>query len=473
MAENVKAVKPFGWADRIGYAMGDFGNDFTFMLSSGFMMKFYTDIMGVNPWTVGSLMMGARFVDAFTDVTMGQIVDHSTPTKHGKFKPWIRRCCGPLGIAAFLIFQSGFADMPMAFKVAWMFFTYLLWGSIFYTSVNIPYGSMASAITAEPAERAQLSTFRTIGATCAALVIHGLTPLLAYEVVNGATVLSGPKMTVMAGIFAVCGIICHMLCFTLVTERVQVPKSNRKIHVGQIIKGIFKNRALVGIIIAAIMLLIGLLGMSGMLPYTLPVYYQSKEVQAFIGSFSNLIAMIICAPIAAKLAAKVGKKELSVTTCAVSVAIWIACYFVRPNVAVVFAVFYIAAYVFLNFFQYVIWAMITDVIDDAEVINGYREDGAIYSVYSFARKLGQAASVGMIGKMMSNIGYTGAVASNPSQYPEVLESIFNVTCIIPIIGLGGVVLALLFVYPLNKKRVDSNVAELKRRRNEAPKPSVQ
>ena len=101
-------------ADKIGYAFGDFGNDFTFMLSSMFMMKFYTDVMGVAAGIVGLLMMIARFVDAFTDVTMGQIVDRSKPTKDGKFKPWIRRMCGPVAIAAFLIFQSGLADMSLS-----------------------------------------------------------------------------------------------------------------------------------------------------------------------------------------------------------------------------------------------------------------------------------------------------------------------------------------------------------------------
>src|SRR5699024_7252542 len=164
-----KNVKPFGMADKIGYAFGDFGNDFTFMLSSMFMMKFYTDVMGVEAAIVGTLMMIARFVDAVTDVTMGQIVDRSKTTKYGKFKQWIRRMCGPLGIAAFLIFQSGFAGMPMGFKIFWMFLTYILWGSIFYTSVNIPYGSMASAVSADPDDRAQLSTFRNIGATLASL----------------------------------------------------------------------------------------------------------------------------------------------------------------------------------------------------------------------------------------------------------------------------------------------------------------
>ena len=141
-----KNVRPFGFKDKLGYMFGDFGNDFTFILSSSFMLKFYTDVMGIGAGVVGTLMMAARFVDAFTDVTMGQIVDRSKPTKDGKFKPWIRRMCGPVAISSFLVFQGGFADMPYVFKLVWMVVTYLLWGSIFYTSINIPYGSMASAV---------------------------------------------------------------------------------------------------------------------------------------------------------------------------------------------------------------------------------------------------------------------------------------------------------------------------------------
>lgn len=152
-----KQVRPFGMRDKIGYMFGDFGNDFTFILSSAFMLKFYTDVMGIGAGVVGMLMMAARFLDAFTDITMGQIVDRSKPGKDGKFHPWIRRMCGPVAISSFLIYQSAFAGMPYWFKVCWMVVTYILWGSIFYTAVNIPYGSMASAISAEAKDRAQLS----------------------------------------------------------------------------------------------------------------------------------------------------------------------------------------------------------------------------------------------------------------------------------------------------------------------------
>ena len=462
MAKNNTSVQPFGMKDKLGYMFGDFGNDFTFILSSMFMMKFYTDVMGISSGVVGVLMMAARFVDAVTDVTMGQIVDRSKPTKDGKFKPWIKRMCGPVAIASFLSYQSAFANMAYGFKVAWMAVTYLLWGSIFYTSINIPYGSMASAVSSDPKDRAQLSTWRTIGATLAGLVIGVGTPMVAYEVVDGNTVLSGSRMTIIAGVFSVCAIICYLLCFNLVRERVKVEANTQKLEVGKLLKSLFTNRALLGIIVAAILLLLAQLGMSGMAGYVYPNYYGSASAQSLSALTGNLVILAVCAPLAVKFSTKFGKKELSSVACLVSAVVYVVCLVLKPQNPFAYVAFSTIAYLGIGFFNTVIWAMITDVIDDSEVKNGIREDGTIYAVYSFARKVGQALSSGMVGGLLALIGYTQATAFDP----EVTLGIFKMSCIIPIIGFAAVALALIFLYPLNKKRVEENVAELARRRGE-------
>ena len=462
MAKNNTSVQPFGMKDKLGYMFGDFGNDFTFILSSMFMMKFYTDVMGISSGVVGVLMMAARFVDAVTDVTMGQIVDRSKPTKDGKFKPWIKRMCGPVAIASFLIYQSAFANMAYGFKVAWMAVTYLLWGSIFYTSINIPYGSMASAVSSDPKDRAQLSTWRTIGATLAGLVIGVGTPMVAYEVVDGNTVLSGSRMTIIAGVFSVCAIICYLLCFNLVRERVKVEANTQKLEVGKLLKSLFTNRALLGIIVAAILLLLAQLGMSGMAGYVYPNYYGSASAQSLSALTGNLVILAVCAPLAVKFSTKFGKKELSSVACLVSAVVYVVCLVLKPQNPFAYVAFSTIAYLGIGFFNTVIWAMITDVIDDSEVKNGIREDGTIYAVYSFARTVGQALSSGMVGGLLALIGYTQATAFDP----EVTLGIFKMSCIIPIIGFAAVALALIFLYPLSKKRVEENVAELARRRRE-------
>ena len=123
---------------------------------------------------------------------------------------------------------------------------------------------------------------------------------------------------------------------------------------------------------------------------------------------------------------------------------------------------YSVSYIGLAIFSLICWAMITDVIDDTEVRTGSRSDGEIYSVYSFARKLGQAASSGVTGLLLTMIGYTAE-----TQFEEsVTNGIYNITCLVPAIGYALLAVVLLFLYPLNKKRVESNVAELAKRRGE-------
>lgn len=156
-----------------------------------------------------------------------------------------------------------------------------------------------------------------------------------------------------------------------------------------------------------------------------------------------------------------GKKELAFIGCLSSAAIFLVCLIVHPANPFVYVGFFTLAYIGLGFFNTIIWAMITDVIDDAEVKNGVREDGTIYSVYSFARKLGQALSSGLMGSLLTMIGYTQATAFDPA----ITERIFMLSCIAPIIGFTLVAIFLWFVYPLNKKRVEDNAAELARRRN--------
>jgi len=51
---------------------------------------------------------------------------------------------------------------------------------ICYTGINIPYGSMASAISDNPTDRTSLSNWRTIGATLAQTAIGVVLPLVVY-----------------------------------------------------------------------------------------------------------------------------------------------------------------------------------------------------------------------------------------------------------------------------------------------------
>lgn len=462
MSENrQKEVRPFGLRDKLGYMFGDFGNDFTFVLSSSFLLKFYTDVMGVSAGVVGVIMMLARFVDAFTDVAMGRLCDRSKVTSVGKFKPWIRRMCGPVAIASFLIYQSSLASMPLAFKIGYLFVTYILWGSIFYTAVNIPYGSMASAISAEPGDRQSLSTYRSMGATLAGLVIGAGVPLVAYDKIDGNAVLNGGRFTVIAGVFSILAVVCYLLCYVLTTERV-LPERNHEVEknnsVSVMFRNALKNRALLSIIAASIVMLLAQLTMQSMANYVFPNYYGSPEAQ-ITSTFMMVIGMVGAAAVAKPLANRFGKAEISVVSNLLAVAVCILLYFLRPENVWVYVVIQAASWFGLGVFTMVSWALITDVIDYSELKNGVREDGSVYALYSFARKLGQAAAAGLTGFLLDFIGYSAATAFDA----DVLEGIFDISTLVPALGFGLLAAILWFWYPLHKKQVDANVEALRKK----------
>lgn len=456
-------VRPFGTRDKIGYMFGDFGNDFTFIFASSFLMVFYTKVLGISGAAVGTLFLVARCVDAVTDITMGRIVDSVKPQKDGRFRPWLRRMCGPVAIAAFLMYQSGMAGASMGLKMVYMYVTYLLWGSVFYTSINIPYGSMASAISAEPDDRTSLSTFRSIGATLASLVIGVGAPLLIYtKDAQGNQIVQGGRFTIIAGVFSVLAIVCYILCYKLTTERVktEVKENRERAGFGKTVGSMFKNRALLAIIGAAIMLLLTQILSQTMNAYLFADYFKSAgalSTMNFIGTGLGLLM----APAIKPISKKFGKKEAASVATFIAGASYLILFFLRLQEVKLYIVLATIALVGQTFFNMVIWANITDVIDYQEVLIHQRDDGTVYAVYSFARKIGQALAGGLGGYALAAIGYDSVAKV---QTESVKHGIYTVSTIVPAVCFIAVALILTFWYPLNKKKVAENVEELQRRK---------
>ncbi len=453
-------VKPFGIKDKIGYLFGDLANDFTFLFSSSFLMKFYTDIMGVSAGIVGAVMMVARIVDAFTDVAMGRLCDKSKTTAHGKFKPWLRRMCGPVAISSFLMYQGSLASLPYGIKVAYLFITYILWGSVFYTSVNIPYGSMASSISSEPGDRQSLSTFRTLGGMLAGGIVTAGVPLIAFkkDASLGIDVIDSTRFTITAGVFSLLAVICYLLCFSLTTERVHsAPTADAAMNnnVFTMLRNAVKNRALISIICASVVMLLAQLTMQQMSNYVYPITYGNAKMIS-LSTVLMTVGMAVAAIFAKPLSLKIGKAEVSVLSNLFAGITTLILFFVRPQSVYVYIALQSLSWIGLGIFAMVNWALITDVIDYSEIKNGIREDGSVYALYSFARKLGQAASSGVSGALLTLIGYD---AKNVTD--AVKDGIFNISTLVPAVGLILLAAILWFWYPLHKKQVDENVRILK------------
>ncbi len=467
---NPTPLRPFGLRDKLGYLFGDFGNDFTFILSTSILMKFYTDVMGVSAGAVGTIMMLSRLIDAVTDVTMGRIVDAASPTAAGKFKPWLLRMSIPVAFASVLMYAPGFVPEVVAGwsdggRIAYLALSYILWGSFCYTGINIPYGSMASAISSDALDRASLSTYRTMGGMLAGMVIGMGLPILAYDKVvtpNGTfSVLNGRKVAVAALIFSVLAVGCYWLSYRLVTERVPYQAAQqRKISLRQLLGNALKNRALMALIAASILMLLAQLTMQNMGAYIFPDYYGDAAGQT-LSSAAMMVSMLLASVAAKPLSARYGKAEVSVCSCLFAAVVCVATYWIRPAQMWSYIGLQALNWLGLGMFSMVSWALVTDVVDHGQLQNGIREDGSIYAIYSFARKLGQAVAAGLSGWLLEMIGYNEkALEQGIGQTEAVRNGIFNISTLIPAAGFLLLAVVLWCWYPLHKRQVDANTAAL-------------
>ena len=123
---------------------------------------------GCRAAAVGTMFFVVRLWDAFADLIAGRAVDR-TMTRWGKFRPFILFFAVPLLVMSFLTFHvpSGWGD---AATLLYVYLTYAALG-LLYSLVNIPYGSLASAMTQSVRQRAKLIAGRTLGAAAGSVLI--------------------------------------------------------------------------------------------------------------------------------------------------------------------------------------------------------------------------------------------------------------------------------------------------------------
>jgi len=458
------ANRPFGGRDKVGYMLGNVANDFTFIFASLYLQVFYTDVLGINAALVGTMFLISRIVDAFTDTFMGRVCDKAKATANGKFKPWLLRACGPVALASFLMYQSSLAGASMTLKVIYMFVTYLLWGSVCYTAINIPYGSMASVMSNEPDHRAALSTFRGVGSMIPQILVGVVVPMFLYTTMeDGTKVANASAFPVIALITVVLAVICYIACYFMCTERVKVTEESKSVSFKDTLKALAGNRALIGISLVFICYL-----GAQMLNQTINNYifkdYFGDTMGLSVMNAAGFAPALLLAPCAVPLARKFGKKELGIFAAILGTVSFGALFLMRTTNMWLYTIINIVGLLGFGLFNLIIWAFVSDVIDDQEVRTGKRDDGTIYAVCSFSRKLGQAIASALGGWSLGWIGYVeGSLAG---QTEAVRNGIYNIATLVPMILYLAVGVCLFVIYPLSKKKVAENTATLKARRGE-------
>lgn len=457
-------MKKFGVKDQFAYALGDTGGCFVNLYVDAYFMVFCTYVLHISPFFMGNLFLIARLWDAINDPLMGSLPDRFKIGKSGdRFKPYIKLFMIPLALSGVLCFMdvSGFASI---WKHAWVCFAYILYGMC-YTGTSMPYGSLASVISADPVERTKLSRARSIGGMVVGLLLALVPQFIWTQDASGAQAPVPAAFMMIAVVFGIGSLLAYLGLVAGTTERVQYEPSGEGYHYGKVLKGVLKNRPLIGAMIATIGSLITITGSSQFGSFMWKEYYNMPQMVTYVTLLSMPI-MLLLFPLVPSLVKKFGKRNTILAPAIIGLAVSLFLFLVPIANPWIFFVLNIIATFGNSMFTMLVWALVTDCLDYQEYITGERTDGSVYSIFTFARKLGSTIASTVASYALGWIGYNSALTTQPAEVADRIRGLYTaiplVTCILMVVGLG-------LVFNLKKEDSLRISQELKERRENRQK----
>ncbi|MEH7239178.1 MFS transporter [Bacillus sp. JJ1562] len=452
-------MKKFGVRDQIGYALGDIGGSFVNLYIGGFFLIFCTYVLGVSPYFMGNMFLVGKVFDAICNVIMGTLPDRWKLGKSGnKFLPYINISKWILAASCLLAFADVSSWGTTAIHI-WVVFVYLFF-CVAYTADSIPYGSLASVITNDPVERTKLSRARAIGGMVVGLGFLSFVPMFIYD--KSGTVVPAAFFQISI-VFSILSVLAYTGLVRLTTERIRDEKGagkNSDYRFKEAFKAAIKNRPLIGMMVASIGSLLIINGVNQLAPIVFAERYHMPGAFA-INSFINIGITLVLFTIVPKLVEKFNKRNLVIASAIFSFIATLLITLMTIENVYVFMALYNLATIGSSVFIMVVWALVTDCIDYAELQTGKHYEGTIYALYSFARKVGMGlgAAIGSYA-----LGWVGFVSGAKSQSPEVAQGILKMYTGMPIVAFIIILIGVGLIYNLNSKRTNEMYAILKERR---------
>lgn len=249
-AVNMDPNAKLSFLERFAYGIGDYAGNLVYSAISAFLLVYYTNVVGASAASAASIIAVSKILDGISDLVMGYIVDH-THSKYGKARPWIARLCIPLAVCTVLMFSvpSGFAGK---IQIAYMFLTYNLVSTIFYTGINVPYATMNSLMTVNRYERGLLGNFRMLLATAGTMTINTVV-LKMTGFFGGGDAYTQRGWTMTFVVLMIVFVVLNMFMFFTCKERVTEESAAEKKDDVPFVKGIaglMKNKYWVLMVIA-------------------------------------------------------------------------------------------------------------------------------------------------------------------------------------------------------------------------------
>ncbi len=478
--------KKFGMRDKIAYAAGDFGCNMSFSLK-GTVQTFWLVYMMLETGLLSALLLAVQIWDAVNDPLIGSMIDADRRKyKMGKFKTYILIGAIGLLVAGSLVFIP-VPKAPVIIKAIVFILGYIVWDAC-YTIANVPYGSMLSLVTEDAGERAQLSTWRSIGSMFGNLLPNIILPMLIWEKVfdaDGNPVLNpetgkqvqnllGNRVFIAALLMGVLGFIAFLFMIKNITIRVDenTVKTNEteKFNVIKAFGNFMKNRPAVGATLAAMGMFLGMQSATTATNIMFAIYFGMAELSGVV-QLIGFLPMLIFMPFIKKIVGKYGKKEASVAGTIASLigGLMMFIFPMIPDTGLALVFYMISLCVFglgMGIYTCVSWALMADAIDYNEWKTGKREEGTVYSLHSFFRKLAQGVGPSVVLLIMGILGYNSDLgvgaqsAATAYNMCWLVAALYMFSAVLQFIGLA-------VIYNLDKKTMEKMEKELEARKTVA------
>ncbi len=437
--------------EKIGYACGDVASNFYWRVFDVFLFIFYTDVFGLHPAAVGTMMLVTRLIDAFSDPMMGALADR-TQTRFGKFRPYLLWGIIPIVAAGVLTFTV--PDFDDNGKLIWAYATYIFM-MLAYTFINVPYGALLGVVTGNSQERTTLTSFRFIGAFSGGSLVAYLTPKLVEYLGQGNEALGWQlTMAVYGGVAAV----LFFITFVTTQERIAPPKE-QKTPILQDIKDLTQNKPWLILFSLAliIMMTITLRGSTGTFYFK---YFVEREDLIGSFSFAYMIALAVGAASTPIMTKFCDKRRLLMILMTIVAILSIAFYFVPKEQIMTMYVLQIAIGFVLGPKSPLVFSMYADTADFSEWKHKRRATAMVFSAAAFAQKLGGAIAGAMIGWLLASMGY---VANQVQSHDSQTGIVLLMTLIPAVFAIFSVIVVR--YYSLSDERIKEIQADLADRKN--------
>lgn len=447
----------------LAYAAGDAANNLSFTMAGMFLILYYTNVVGVEGAVIGTMFLLVRFLDAFTDLAVGRIVDAKRPGRMGKFRPFVLWFSLPLLLSSMAIYSVKvfFPDISGPGAVLYMFLSYIVMGSIFYTLVNIPYGAMAPSITQVPVERGKLAAFRGYGAAIAVLSLaFAIAPQIRANVDDPAGLQR--SLFITTGIFVVVGMVLYL--FLVFNTKEQVVRSEEPVSLRDSLGTLKFNRPLLWLSGGAILFLTGMTALSTLASY-IAIYVQQDAQFIAWNTLAQTVALFVVGPLVPTIVRTIGKRAGYVSLCGVVVlGAVILAFAPLAQVPLLGPVAFFFLGIGIQGVNTLMWALEADTVEYGEWRTGTRTEGTTYAVFSFTRKMGQALGGFVGGIALTWAGFSAAAAAGGGQQAEGVAGRIQLYAGGLIGGFAILSLAIMFFYPLTETKFREIASEIAARR---------